>query len=298
MNNKSSIIVKIVLLSILAVVLLAIMMFFMVSKWNFRKISFNFGNGESSKLVVTEIYNVNDINKIDFKLLDSDVDIRYSDSDKVKLEIYDKNSKNILYGLNEGVLSVDFEKKSIICIGFCFNNRKTILYLPKEYSKSIVIDTASGDINIDNFSLATIDVSTASGEVDVIGAKEGDVSTVSGEVNLRDIPLLKVKTISGDIEIYNVVSLEGSSVSGEVNVTSLKSYINFKTTSGDYELNDIHLDRNSKISSISGEVQIDGLNLVYVNTSTISGEVQIGSSDRKSEIELSIKTTSGDIEVN
>ena len=209
-----------------------------------------------------------------------------------------ENSKNILYGLNEGVLSVDFEKKSIICIGFCFNNRKTILYLPKEYSKSIVIDTASGDINIDNFSLATIDVSTASGEVDVIGAKEGDVSTVSGEVNLRDIPLLKVKTISGDIEIYNVVSLEGSSVSGEVNVTSLKSYINFKTTSGDYELNDIHLDRNSKISSISGEVQIDGLNLVYVNTSTISGEVQIGSSDRKSEIELSIKTTSGDIEVN
>jgi len=87
-------------------------------------------------------------------------------------------------------------------------------------------------------------------------------------------------------------------VSGSVEVNGLTSYINFKTTSGDYELFNINLDMNSKLSSISGDVEINGINSVYVNTSTVRGDIEVNSSDRKSDIELSIKTTSGDIEVN
>ncbi len=298
MKNSNSIIVKIVLLVILAVFLIGVMLFFMLSKWGFGRFYFSFGDSKSSELVVSEIYNVSDVKKVDLNLLDSDVDIKYSDGNDIKLEIYDKNSKNILYGLKDGLLTVDFERKSIICIGFCFNNRKTVLYIPKEFDKFIEVDSASGDVNIDNFVNANFDVSTASGDVKLNGAKEGSVNTVSGEVNVRDIPTLSVKTISGDIFIENVNSLNGSSVSGSVDVISLNGFINFKTTSGDYELKNIILESNSKLSSISGEVLIEGINEVYVNTSTISGEIEVNTSDRKSDIELTIKTTSGDIEVN
>lgn len=298
MNSKNSIIIKVVLLSVLAVFLVGVMLFFMLSKWSFKRIKFSFGDVKSSKLVISETYNVNDINKIDFKLVDSDVDIRYSENDEVRLEVYDKNDNNVDVSLTDGILSVDFEKFSNICIGFCFNNRKTILYLPKEFNRDININSASGDVLINSFPNSSVSVSTASGDIKVEGALKGKINSTSGEVFLRDIPVIDIKTISGDIDIINVTSLEGSSVSGSVEVNGLTSYINFKTTSGDYELSNINLDMNSKLSSISGDVEINGISSVYVNTSTVSGDIEVNSSDRKSDIELSIKTTSGDIEVS
>lgn len=296
-SSKNSIIVKIVLLSILTVVLLGVMMFFLTSKWFFRKFDFNFGSVDKYKLVLTETYNVSEISKFDFSLRDADLSVKYSDSNEVKLEIYDKDEKRVTTNLSDGVLSVNFDNYSSVCIGFCFDYRRVVLYVPKDYNNIMSFSSASGDITVENFVDSNVSVSTASGDVKLLGALKGDVNTASGEVTVRDISTLNVKTISGDIYIRNVSDLKGSSTSGDVEVRGIGNSINFKTTSGDIDLERVILKQNSKLSSVSGDIDVSNINQVYVNTSTVSGDVDVLNSDRKSDIELSIKTTSGDIDV-
>ena len=58
------------------------------------------------------------------------------------------------------------------------------------------------------------------------------------------------------------------------------------------------IDSNSSIYTVSGDVDVNNhKNNFYVETNTKSGDVNINKIDRKSDIVLSIKTTSGDINV-
>lgn len=297
-SEKSSIIIKVVLLSVLAVVLVGVMLFFMFSRWAHKRLYFSFGDFGKSELQLSEVYSKEQIKKMNFSLVSADIDVKYSNSDEIKLEIYDKDDKSYNVSLTDGMLDLDFSKVSRICIGFCYSDRRVVMYLPEEFQGNIDVSTASGEVDIESFVNSDIKVTTASGDVEVKGASKVSVSTASGEAILKDIPNVNVKTISGDISVSNVQTLEGSSVSGSVYVNNLKGSIDFKTTSGDYELDNIYLDKSSRLSSVSGEVEINGINPIYVSTSTISGDARVNTSDRKSDIELNIKTTSGDIEVN
>lgn len=299
MSKRNSIVLKIVFLSILAFALIGFMFFCFYFTFNHNKFKgdwFDFKE-ESYKLVKSETYSVEEIKSIYLDFTSADIDVRYSDNDTVKIDLYDKDESDFNVSVNNGILEVKHNRSFDFCIGFCFTSRRAILYLPQSFSGEIKIETDSGDVRIPDLRSSDMIINTVSGDVSVSGAKNISVKTTSGEVDINNVTDLKVSTKSGDIEIMDVSNVSGDTISGSLEIFRLRDSIDFKTTSGDIDLSDVILNRNSKLSTVSGDVEIERINLVNVITSTVSGDTEVYTMDRTSKIELNIKTTSGDIEV-
>ena len=127
-----------------------------------------------------------------------------------------------------------------------------------------------------------------------------DINATSGDIKSELLTYndYTIDVTSGDIELENINSLSGKATSGDVEIKKINSYINFKTTSGDIEIDDLTLTRDSSIKVTSGDVTIDKCTNAYINTSVKSGDIDVNKNDRHAEYELKITTTSGDIEVN
>ena len=250
--------IKITILSLLCICLVGFMVTFITSGFKFSNVKY--------KLVLDEKYELNNKKKISINVKSSDINIYESRDDKIKVEIYSDDKKNVkVEETDEGLLIED--KKSKSCIGFCFSfnsGKKINLYIPKEYEGKFNINATSGDIKSE---LLTYNDYT-------------------------------INVTSGDIELDNINSLSGKATSGDVEIEKINSYIDFKTTSGDIEIDDLTLTRDSSIKVTSGDVTIDKCTNAYINTSVKSGDIDVNKNDRHAEYELKITTTSGDIEVN
>ncbi len=313
MNNKSYNIIKISVLVVIAITLTIITVLLLINK-NVRS-KFFFDIGGDYELVFSNEYEVSEINKLSFDLISADLDVEYSNNDKIKLEIYDKKEKNVSVNITDGVLDVSFSRFKTFCFGFCSISRRAKLYLPKDYNGSFDIKSASGDIFIDDYEnisgyiktisgeveirkVDKVNVKTTSGDVTILSANSVEVISTSGELVLRNIPDLKFETTSGEIEVSNVNNVVGSTISGEFEAININGSVEFNSTSGDVDLERVTLGKNSSISTVSGDVEVKLVNPVNIDVTTISGDKDIYNIDRNSDITLKISTTSGDIEVN
>ena len=278
MRNRSLIITLIVILSMFVFALTGglILLLFRMDSFNF-----NFDFNDSNPVLVNS-YDVDyrEVNKIYFNLHSTDVQIKKSDSDKVVVEYYSNQEKNPEIEFVDSILSIDESNYNLKCIGFCNSNRKIIVFVPSEYSNVVSIITKSGDIK------SEIDLSNI------------NFSTMSGDVILNSGSNIDVSTISGDVLLGNVDSLSVSTTSGDIKTSGVSNYVNVKSTSGDVSIGKLSIKEDSNISTVSGDVSINNNESnCYVDVSTVSGDKNINNSDRKSDIVLKIKTTSGDISV-
>ena len=215
------------------------------------------------KLIYNESLELTNIEKINIKSKSSDINIYESDSDQIIIKVYG-NEKNKVDVINEeDTLSINLRSKSNVCFGICLGS-KIDVYVPSTFEGKFNIDTTSGDIN-------------------------SELSSYNDYV---------INVTSGDIELNNANSLAGKATSGDVEINKLNSYIDFKTTSGDIEIDEFIVNKNSSIKVTSGDVSIDKCLNAYVEASVKSGDIDINKNDRHAEFELKITTTSGDIEVN
>ena len=251
--------VKAIKITLLILVCLCLVAFM----YAFIKSDFKFSN-MTAKLVFDEQYELKDIESINIDVTSSDIKIYESSDDKINVKIYSDDKDNIKVNEDEKTLSIVNKQKGAVCFGFCFGNRKVELYVPKDYLGKFDIHATSGDIVS---SLAT-----------------------SNDYNIR--------VTSGDIKIDNVNSLTGKATSGDIEIERLNSYINFKTTSGDIDIDIATINKDSSIKVTSGDVEINKFSGAYVNASAKSGDINVSNNDRHAEYELTITTTSGDIEIN
>jgi len=115
------------------------------------------------------------------------------------------------------------------------------------------------------------------------------------DVNYKDVVLT---TTSGDVKVSSAEHLEVRTISGDVDVNNILGYVNISTTSGSVNIERLEVLKNSVIKSVSGDVEIERCNTVYVDAKTTSGDIDIYENSRLSDIVLNITTVSGDIEVN
>ena len=102
---------------------------------------------------------------------------------------------------------------------------------------------------------------------------------------MRDV---KRCVVTQNPDLRKLVEILGNDLS----VSALKA-------SGDINIDELDIKENSRIEAKSGDVTINNnVCNCYVEAETNSGDKSINKFDRKSEIELKIKTTSGDISVN
>lgn len=238
----------------------AVLVLFMYA---FIKSDFKFSN-MTAKLVKEEEFELKEIEKISVSVKSSDIKIYESDDDKIKVKVYSDERDNITITEEEKELIISNKQKGIVCFGFCFGNRRIELYVPKTYEGAFDIKATSGDIisNIDTFNDYNIHVT------------------------------------SGDIQIDNVGAFTGKATSGDIEIERVNKYITFQTTSGDIDIDMVTLTKNSSIKVTSGDIEINKVTNAYVNASAKSGDINVVNNDRMAEFELTIKATSGDIDVN
>lgn len=295
MSNKSYNIVKIVILSIILIILCGFFVSVLVfgREWN----SFMVKSGGKMSKVIDNEYSLSNVNSIKANLRDADFTINYSNTDQIKVVVYDKDDSEANVTVDDGVLDISFGRP-YVCFGFCYYDRRVEVYIPDNFSGDVDVISASGDITIPNLSSSNLKVKTASGDVKITEGNDVNIKTASGDVDIFKANIINVNTVSGEVEIDSANQIFGKTTSGDVEINEVKEIIEFTTVSGDIDILHGNLIKNSKISSVSGDIEIDSLNPIYVNTKTTSGDVDVRGDDRHSDIELFIKTTSGDIEVN
>lgn len=185
-------------------------------------------------------------------------------------------------------------------------------------NKGFKLNTASGEISASNCCGEQI-LSSASGNVECNGCRKATImiNTASGDIDISDVEgEVSLQTVSGDLDAAVSGSLKSQSVSGDMNITgkSVKE-LKLRTTSGDICLDSpMGQETETKIDTVSGDVAIviKGDPSVSVECGTVSGDIdceremsdlrrsgrtlkgRIGEGQGK----LSIKTVSGDIDIN
>lgn len=275
MENKTLGIIKISILGVIAVTLIMILVL-IIGGHKFDGIVVKGKN----KLVYNQSFK-EEIKNIKVSTVNNDVKIVESNDEQINVKIYDdKDTKPEVTVEDDTLIITNKEEKKKIGIFININNNsRIIISVPKNSIYNLKVEGTSSDID------SKLDL----GDI--------NINTVSGDINLRNAKTVNVKTTSGDISLENTTGLDAKTVSGDISVDKIDNTLEIGTTSGDVTIEEINLNTNSKIKTISGDVSIRRTNDIFIETSTSSGDVKINKNNRHAECELDVKTTSGDITI-
>ena len=279
MNNRRVLISLIVILSIMCVSLISGMIILMN-----KDIGFSLGLTKKTHIVDTFELHTSKVSELDFNLYSADVEIKEIDDDMITIDYYSDKETDKIISLENGRIIVNEENSKTICLGICFNSRKVVAYVPKDYIGIYNIVTRSGDVkfNIDT-TQNSVDIKTTSGDIEIESTTKAKLQSTSGDITVKgEANVLNIKTTSGDIKVNKV-----------------SKTIDLSSTSGSISVDTLSITGDSNINSISGNVNIkNNESDCYVDYSTISGDKVINKSNRKSDLTLKVITISGDIKVN
>lgn len=278
-KNNNLVIVCIIFLVLLAVIVVGFMIGLLINR---EKIDlFKYFKSRESKIILDVSYEVSDFENINVDTKSTDIEVRYSSDNKVRVVIYGVDSSEANSKIDSSNLNISKYSNRENCIGFCTSDDKgIIIYLPSDIKSSLNINSSSGDININDFKKLDINVDIKSGDVEIKGALKSNIVTNSGDVDILSVNDSIIKTTSGDIEVENVVGK-----------------INYSTKSGDIEIGRFDILENSVINTLSGSVDISNIGNCYIDTKSFSEDTNVKNSDRFSNVILSVNTSSGDIDI-
>jgi len=164
---------------------------------------------------------------------------------------------------NGGTLKVEFRERGSLRGNMPRKNLEVLV--PYELSENLTllsVNTTSGKINISEFEAATLDISSVSASIDIsaIVSNSIDLSTTSGAIrgNTVRAGIYDVSTVSGSINLSeaNVPTLDLSTTSGSMTVSGEFDKINTSTVSGSVNIRSNTLPSRIDSSSVSGGVVV------------------------------------------
>ena len=236
------------------------------------------------KTVIDEIsYDTEYDEEINYISIDgnlANVNIKESDTNKFKLLIHSKKDKTDVK-INNKKLYIHTEMDT--CKFLCFNEKvaQIDIYVPREYKDEIKINNSIGDIKIANIESLNLNIETKTGDIKIDKVLKCYIKTKTGDININSVDDLEIETKVGDIEIASVTGV-----------------LDIETKTGDIKINNVEIKDNSHITTDVGDIKIKNTYDIYVDAKTDVGDTKVNNNNRKSEIELSIKTRVGDIKVN
>ncbi len=294
MKNKSLIITLIILLSIICVFLILFMVGVINKNIKITKVFTSYK--QSNNLVINKTYD-NDFEELNIDMDSGDVYVKESKDNKVKVLVYGEK-ENSSIKVNENKLSIESREKR--CTFFCFNLTKTKIevYLPYNYKNIINVNNNYGDIKIGDFLNANIKIESSCGDVLINGALNAKVNNDYGDISITKAKDINVKASAGDIKIGTSNNIIVKNSFGDVLIDNALSYINVEVDSGNVEIKNVNINKNSYIKNDYGDVEIDSTNDIYIDAKTDLGDVDVNHNSRMSDITLKIKNDCGDIEVD
>lgn len=261
MKNNGLIITLIILLSIIIFGLVYFLIMCLNGNFSFMNIGM-FGR-KSKNVVFDENYEVDLIEKLEIIQTAGDIELKESTDGNLRVIAYGEDSNKLKVTLENNELKIDYSAYRNKTFSFNSYTNDIIVYIPKEYSKEINIDSKYGDCKIFDLENATMTINQACGDVEL-----GKVKNITVTNNL-----------------------------GDVKIGSVLNKCNIESNCGDVKISNVQIKEDSSIELDLGDVKIANINDVFVDAKTSLGDTKINSSDRHSEITLKIKNSCGDIKV-
>lgn len=294
MKNKKMIIVLIVFLSVLVVSLTIFMIYMMNGKNKFFLM--NLMHKVSDVKVIDEVYD-NNFKMIDITSDASDIYIKRSSDNLVRLMVYGDKDR-ISVNTDNGALEINSKAKK--CNFFCVNMTidKIEVYLPDDYLNEIEIDNKYGDIEIESFKNANIEVHEDCGEVEIEEARQVVVKNNYGDIDIGLIEKAEIEESFGDVTVRRAKDITVKNNYGDIEIKEVTNYLDISDDCGDIEIDRIDVHKNSIIQNNLGNIKIGSTNEIYIDAKTDLGNLKINKNYHKSDITLKIENDCGDIKVN
>lgn len=294
MKSKNLTIFIITLSSILIVFLIFILVYLLNNNSRFY---FNFGDTVSDKLVLDETYDtIFDEIKIDSKT--SNIEIKNSNNEKIKLVIYGEEEK---LEVNKDNNKLNIKTKEKNCIGFCFNRKifKIELYLPITYDKKLIIDNNYGDVSISEFENMEISAKLSAGDINIEKIKSGKIVNNYGDIKINGYSKkLDITEDCGEVYVSAVDDIKVTNKFGDIKINKVNNSLNIKDDCGDIKIDELDIKKNSSIHNSLGDITLGSTNDIYIDAKTNLGDTKVNTSNKKSDITLTINNSCGDIEVH
>lgn len=292
--NSALNIVKIVLLSIIAVALIGLLIILLNGKIKIKGIDLY----EKTELVYENTF-AEEISNLDIITTNNDIKIEEKEIENIEVKIYDRKDAKPTAEVKDNTLYI--ENKDEVRIGFSFGingNSRIEIAVPKGTTYNLKIDGTSSDVD-SLINLKNVNIETKSGDVNLKNSIDTTINTTSGDITVGNTDKLEITTTSGDIKTGSVKeSIYAKATSGDFLLGDINGKLTLNTTSGDIKINKVNLTNDSTVKVTSGDVVIGETNDIYIDAHVVSGDVKVNTNNRKSDYELKINTTSGDIIVN
>ncbi len=283
--------VKIIILSFLVLVLIAIMTVLIEYKDKYYFNIFDY----KTELIYEKDFNNSDINSFDISSDLSDVVIKKSNEEAIAVKVYGDKEDEVTTNVKDNNLYIVNDNSTTICLFFCMMNSRIEIMVPNSEYNNLKVKIASGDIDVEDIIFNNITASSKSGDIKLNKATKVDIDLVSGDINFKEIDNGKITTVSGDITGNNVNEITAKVVSGDIEISNISKSCQISTTSGSILISNLNISSNSTLKTISGDIRVSKANDIYFDASTVSGDIYIEKNNRFSEIEVKISTTSGDV---
>jgi len=281
-----------IIISLILIVLSAIVYFIVGRlKVNYRSF-YNVGK----EIVLEQTYNTI-FNEIDIETKMTDIDIKKSSDNNIKVIIYGEKDYIKIKEKNNK-LYINVEEKNFITFDFYKYISKVEIYLPNGYSKLIRIDNEYGNIKIEEFINCTFDIRQKYGDFLSLGADFIKIENIYGDIDLKQATKARIAAKAGDVNIDNIDDVVVENEYGDITIKNVKEYLKLHNESGDIKLDNISIIKDSFIDLEYGDIKIKSINDVYIDAKADYGELKVKNNNKDSEIMLKIHNIHGDIKIN
>ena len=236
---------------------------FYKNDFSFKK---TFGIGVSEKLI--EEKEIETLKEINIEFNSSDVDIKQSEDEKIKISLYSdrEESHEITLNEEEGIVKIVLKEKKLGFWKRLFNHKvsRVLVYLPKDYEGSINIDGNVGDITLDSYQYGLLKTKLNVGDIYVDGIKDANI----------------------DLNV------------GSVKVKNAYSHFDIKVNTGNVHMKEVAVLVDSTINVDVGNVRVEETNDIKVETKVDTGKANVNINNEEAEIKLNITVRVGNINVN
>lgn len=222
----------------------------------------------------------------------ADAKIEVIPSNEYKLEIESLEGKNITHEIQKDTLIIN-DESSNHKITFAMNLvgyiQSTIIrvYVPKDHHfDEVTIANDFGDIKLDGMNTKKLTIYSSDGDVAI---KDIHSNVVLVENDFGDVTATKVNT--------NDFILESNDGDAELSQMEIATSATLTNSFGETSLQDF-TSKDTKIESSDGEISIEGELLGKTRIKSSFGDIDLGLTNKESELNYTIQNDFGNIEVN
>lgn len=246
-------------------------------KWDFRKLSTT--RFETNTHIVTE-----EFSEIAIITNTANIEFQPSENKQCKIVCFEEEKSKHSVSVENKKLSIQIldQQKWYDHIGINFNTPKITVYLPEVSYGDLIINSSTGDLEIDKgFSFSNISVTKSTGDVVCC-------ASASGTIN--------IKTTTGDITVDDITSdnVDLSVTTGNIKAQSVicNNTLNIKVNTGKSKIFDSKCGRFASTGS-TGDISTDNLIVSQdISIERSTGDIILKGTDAS---ELYLKTSTGDI---